>query len=69
MKSTITIGIVNEKQVVLKDPSDDVDAHIKFIRELTDNEGKISSGKSEKKVSEAVVVHSVKGTIKRRVFK
>lgn len=69
MKCTITIGVINDKQVVLKDPSDDVDAHIKFIRDLTDNGGVIASGKSEKKVSEAVVLHSVKGAIKRRTFK
>lgn len=68
MKTTVTMGLINDKHVVLKDPSIEVDDHIKFIRDLTNKGGKIESGKTMKQVQEAIVVHSVKGLLKRRVF-
>ena len=68
MKTTVTLGLINDKHVVLKDPSIEVDDHIKFIRQLTSKGGKIESGKTFKQVQEAIVVHSVKGMLKRRSF-
>ena len=68
MKTTVTIGRVDGRDVVLRDPSHDTEGHIEYIRELTNSGGKIKSGKITKQVSEAVVVHSTKGTIKRRQF-
>jgi uncharacterized protein YciI len=68
MKTTITVGLIADKHVVLKDPSIDVDAHIDFLRKLTIEKGLITSGKSKQQVQEAVVLHSTKGAIKRRKF-
>jgi hypothetical protein len=69
MKVTTTIGTIGGKPVVLKDPSGDADAHIAFLRKLTNDGGKLTSGKTTKQVEEAVILHTAKGTLKRRKFK
>jgi hypothetical protein len=68
MKTTITLGIIGGKDVVLKNPSGDATEHIDFIRKLTLDGGKIESGKTGRQVEQAVVLHTVKGVLKRRSF-
>jgi hypothetical protein len=68
LKTTVTIGTINGKHAVLKEPSEDADAHIAFIRDLTNAGGIITAGKTEKKVEEAIVLHSARGLMRRRHF-
>jgi len=68
MKAFLTAGIIDGKMVTLKDPTSDLVEHREFVRKLTDKGGKMKHGKGYKQVSEAVVVHTDKGLVMRRVF-
>ena len=56
MKTFITLGLIDDKHVVLKDPSPDYAKHRNFICGLVADGGKIKSGKNVQQVSEAAVV-------------
>ena len=57
------------KPTVLLAPSTDPQEHVDFIKALTLAGGAIKTGKSTVKATEACVLHSVKGVIKKRKFK
>lgn len=69
MKFTVTVGMIEDKFVVIKDPSERATEHTQFISDLTNKKGLIGSGKTAKQVKRAVVLHSTKGVLKRRTFK
>jgi hypothetical protein len=71
-KLAVTLGIVGGKPVVLKDPSAEPEDHFKFLNALTDAGGVIpaqtAKGK-DKAASEAYVLHSHFGVMRKRKFK
>lgn len=69
MKLTVTIGIdAKNKPLIVAGPDGDVDGQIANLRTITNNGGKIGTGKTAVKLAEAVIVHTSKGTLKRRKF-
>lgn len=63
-KFAITVGVVDGKLEVLAGPDSDTDAQVDALRALTDAKGE--RGGKKKPVSDAVVLHSSKGVIKKR---
>jgi len=65
MKLAITIALdAAGKPDILAGPNADIDGQVEALRKLTDKSGKI--GKAQ--YVEAVILHTVKGPIKRRKF-
>lgn len=69
MKVTVTVGMIEGHPVILKSPSIDPNPHIEFIKQLTNEGGKINDGKKKISVDEAIVLHSSRGAIKSRRFR
>jgi hypothetical protein len=67
-KYCFTHGIIDGKPQEIK-PAGTYAEHLDALKELTDNEGRIKKGKTEKQVTQAVIYHSTKGQMKRRKFK
>ena len=70
MKTFVTLGLIADKYVVLKDPSADYTDHRNNLRSLLAAGGKITSGKTSKQVSQAaIVLANAQSIIKRTKFK
>ena len=65
-KYAVTIGLINDKPVVIDGPSDDVTGMVDSLDKLTNDAGKTKVGGKEVTVDEAVILHTTKGVIKRR---
>ena len=65
-KYAVTIGIINDKPIVIDGPSADVTGMVETLNKLSDDAGKTKVGGKAVTVDEAVILHTTKGVIKRR---
>lgn len=69
VKYAITIGLgIDGQPEILAGPNSDVDGQVAALRKLTDAGGKVGTGKTARRLREACIVHTTKGTIKTRKF-